>query len=272
VSRFGPERFFLTTTTGNTDFMDQWLGWWLAGAGLCAHVTNVTGDYAAVNVAGPRARDTLAKLADTNLAPESFKYMACREVSVAGVPARLLRIGFVGEAGWEIHYPAAYGAYLWDAILEAGAEFGIAPFGVEAQRILRLEKGHPIIGQDTDALSTPFETELAWCIRDEKTDFIGKSGLAFQRARPSGPRLVGFVTETPDIPEGSTVVAGGRPAGRVTSCRRSPHTGSWIGMAVVPAELSTEGATLQIRFGGASVPARVVHAAFYDPEGGRVRS
>ncbi|MGV8637065.1 aminomethyltransferase, partial [Pseudomonas aeruginosa] len=100
--------------------------------------------------------------ADVDLSAEGFPYLAARTGSVAGIPARLMRVGFVGELGYEIHVPARHGARLWDALMEAGAEFGIRPFGVETQRLLRLEKGHVIISQDTDGMTHPGEIDMQW--------------------------------------------------------------------------------------------------------------
>ena len=130
VARVSDDHFFVTTTSGNVDMIEEWFKWWNAGTGLCAHVTNVTSDYAAVNVAGPHARQTLAKLTDIDLSPSAFRYMRFAQGEIAGIPGMLLRIGFVGEAGWEVHVPAEYGEYLWEAIIDAGSEFGIAPFGL----------------------------------------------------------------------------------------------------------------------------------------------
>jgi sarcosine oxidase subunit alpha len=272
VSRLAESRYFITTTTGNVDFVERWLAWWLAGAGVCAHVTNVTGDYAAVNVAGPRSRDTLRKLTDTDLSPGSFEYMMCREAEIAGVPAVLLRIGFVGETGWEIHYPSCYGEYLWDAILEAGSEYGIRPFGVETQRILRLEKKHAIVGHDTDALSNLLDADMAWCAKFDKEDFIGRPGLEFLGRKPREQKLIGFVAETNvAIAEGSVVLHNSKPVGRVTSCRVSPYLHRAIGMAWVPETSSGADKQIHIRSNGSLLAARVVEEAFYDPEGRRLR-
>ena len=105
--------------------MEEWLKWWSAGSGACAHVVNVTAGYGAVNVAGPQARATLSKLTDHNLSGASSRYMRSSRAMVAGVyRAILLRIGFVGETGWELHFPAEYGEYMWDALMDAGSEFG----------------------------------------------------------------------------------------------------------------------------------------------------
>ena len=175
--------YFVTTTTGNVELIEEWFKWWMAGTGMCAHVTNVTSAYAAINVAGPKARETLSKLTDVDLGPQAFRYMRSAQGTVAGVPAILLRIGFVGESGWELHFPAEYGEYMWDMLMDAGKEFDIAPFGLEAQRILRLEKKHIIVNQDTDSVSNPLESDLEWAVRFDKEDFIGRGGLVGARKR-----------------------------------------------------------------------------------------
>ena len=123
------------------------------------------------------------------------------------MPALLLRIGFVGETGWELHVPAEYGEHLWDALMEAGQEFAIAPFGVEAQRILRLEKKHVIVGQDTDALSNPLEADMAWVVKWDKEDFVGKEALLSVQQRGLRQKLVGFVMRDTLVAEEGSAVA-----------------------------------------------------------------
>jgi sarcosine oxidase subunit alpha len=273
ISRLAEDHYFLTTTTGNLDFVQQWLEWWSAGSGWDVHVTNLTGGLAAVNLAGPLARNVLSKLTDIDLSSQAFPYMACRRASVADIPAILLRIGFVGETGWEIHAPAESGEDLWEALLKAGKEFGIQPFGVEAQRLLRLEKRHVIVGVDTDALTSPYEADMAWTVKLDKADFIGKTALG--RASQSTPKekLVGFVMQEDGVPEdGSAVVADGRPAGRVTSSRFSPAKGRAIGLAWLAAERARDGEEVQIRVQGRPLRARVTEQPFYDPEGARLRT
>ncbi|HEV8674225.1 MAG TPA: 2Fe-2S iron-sulfur cluster-binding protein [Methylomirabilota bacterium] len=273
VARLGDERFLVTTTTGGVEAIEQWFTWWLAGTGRCAHVVNVTGALGAVNVAGPRARELLAPLTDVDLAPAAFPYLGAREGRVAGVPGLWLRIGFVGELGYEIHFPADYGPYLWDALLEAGRPLGIRPFGVEAQRVLRLEKQHLIVTQDTDALTNPFDADLEWIVKLDKADFVGRDALRGARARGSRQRLVGFTLagDGPLPGEGAAVVTDGRPIGRVTSAKWSPHLGRVIGMAWLPAELARDGASFDVRVDGTTRPATVVTRPFYDPAGARLR-
>jgi sarcosine oxidase subunit alpha len=272
VTRLAEDRFYVTTGTGNVDLVEEWFKWWVAGTGICVHVTNLTPGVAAVNVAGPRARETLSKLTDINLSPEKFKYMTSAQGQVAGVPCLLLRIGFVGETGWEVHFPAEYGEHMWDALLDAGKEFGIMPFGVEAQRVLRLEKKHLIPGQDTDVASNPLEADQAWAVRFEKKDFIGKMALAAANERGLRNKLVGFVMQDSAVPrDGDPVVLNGRPVGRVTSARMSPTIQKGFGMAWVPIELAEEGSEIAIQIDGRNTLAKVALQPIYDPEGIRLR-
>ncbi|MBC8115178.1 MAG: FAD-dependent oxidoreductase, partial [Candidatus Saccharimonas sp.] len=165
IARLGDDRFFLTTTTGNADAIDSWFRWWLAARPQWdVRMTNVSGSYAAMNLAGPRSREVLKKLTDADLSSEAMPYLAASECTIAGVSAIVLRIGFVGELGYEIHVPSQFGLHVWEAIMEAGREFSIAPFGIEAQRLLRLEKKHLLPGVDTDALSNPLEADMPWIV------------------------------------------------------------------------------------------------------------
>ena len=272
VTGLAEDHYFVTTTTGNIELIEEWFKWWMAGTGMCAHVTNVTSAFAAINVAGPYARDTLTKLTQIDLSPGAFRYMRSAQGSVAGVPAILLRIGFVGEAGWEIHFPAEYGEHVWDALMEAGREFGIMAFGLEAQRILRLEKKHVIVGQDTDAVSNPLEADMSWVVRFDKEDFIGRGGLLAARERGLRNRLVGFVMRDGGVPEdGDPVVIGPRPVGHVTSARLSPTISRGFGLAWVPAEMAEEGHEITIRVDGRDLPADITLQPVYDPEGKKLR-
>lgn len=272
VSRVAEDRYFITTTTGNIEFVQEWLEWWLAGTGMCVHITNVTGGMGAVNVAGPRARETLTKLTERDLGNRRFGYMRCRQADVAGVPSLMLRIGFVGETGWEIHFPAEYGEHVWDAIMEAGSEFDIRPFGVEAQRVLRLEKKHVIVSVDTDATSNPIESDLAWVAKLDKRDFIGKAAIARAQERDHREMLVGFVMDENEIPpDGAVIIADGQPAGRITSVRYSPVNEKVIGLAWVAAHLAVAGQAITMRIDGRPATAHIVDEPFYDPAQERLR-
>jgi sarcosine oxidase subunit alpha len=273
VVRLADDEFFVTVTTGNTAALERWITWWNADWGLDARVLNVTGAFGAVNLAGPRARSLMAGVTDADVSGESMPYMSAARMDVAGVPSLVLRIGFVGEMGYEIHFPSAYGEHMWKTIMETGRGGGIAAFGLEAQRILCLEKQHILVGQDTDAESDPFEVGLGWMVKEDKDDFLGLRALRDLKERGPRERLVGFTA--PDRwlpPEGASVVRDGGWVGRVTSARRSAAAGSVIGLAWVPAELASDGTTFEIQFGGSHTTGTVRSAPFYDPGGERLRS
>jgi sarcosine oxidase subunit alpha len=237
---------------------------------LDVDVANVTGATAAVSLAGPRSRPVLERVCDdTDLSAEGFPYMGVRQATVAGIPARLLRVGFVGELGWEIHAPSSQGEALWDALLDAGAPEDIRPFGVEAQRILRLEKGHIIIGQDTDALTHPHEVDMGWALGRDKPYFNGARGIDIQMKGGLKRRLAGFVlpADTKVLPqESQLVLRDGDIVGRVTSIVRSPTLGHPVGMAFVQPDQAEPGARISIKGPrGITIDAEIVELPFYDP-------
>lgn len=274
IARLEDQRFFLTTTTGNADAIDSWFRSWLAGRPqLDVRMTNVSGSYAAMNLAGPCAREILKKLTEADLSTDNIPYLAAKQFTIAGVPAIVLRIGFVGELGYEIHVPSHYGLHVWESIIAAGKEFSLVPFGVEAQRLLRLEKKHLLPGTDTDALSNPLEADLPWIVKLDKPDFVGRRSLARATERGLRNRLVGFRIEGGQIPEPpALVIHNGKLGGRVTSCAYSPAAGCAIGLAWVPSEQSHNGDRIEIHVDGQVVTAIVQDEPFFDPTGERQKS
>jgi sarcosine oxidase subunit alpha len=199
--------------------------------------------------------------------------MGARVGTLAGIPVRVLRVGFVGEPGYEIHCPSGYGEALWDTLMEAGAADGIRPFGVEAQRTLRLEKGHIIVGQDTDGLTHPGEAGMEWALGKKKPFYVGKRAIDMQIAKGVARKLVGFALDEASAPcpkECHLVIRDGAIAGRVTSAVASPTLGKVVGLAYVPADLAAPGSKFTIRVENAAlVDATVVATPFYDPDNAR---
>lgn len=274
VARLGEDRFYFTTTTTGSANVYREMTRRNTEWGMRAGIVNATGAYAAMNIAGPKSRDVLAGVTKLDLAEEAFPYLGVREAEVAGVPARLMRVGFVGELGYEIHVPADGALNVWDALVQGGRVHGIRPFGVEAQRLLRLEKGHIIIGQDTDGLTSPFDAATEWAVKMDKAFFIGQRSLRILQRKPPKTRLVGFMLEPmPDHEapkECHLVIRVGDIAGRVTSIAFSPALGRHVGLAFVSPDLAVEGGAFTIRAdGGRMVTARVAKTPFYDPAGER---
>ena len=272
--RFHDNHFYVTATTGGAAAVYQTMLFHNAQWRLDVCVINTTASYAGVNIAGRRARDVVSRVSDDiDLSAEAFPYMGVREGHIAGIPARLLRVGFVGELGYEVHVPASRGEALWDALFEAGKPEGIRPFGIEAQRLLRLEKGHIIINQDTDGLTHPFEANMAWAVARKKPYFVGMRSIAIQQAGGVERKLVGFTVvgaDTPAPKECHLVVRDGEITGRVTSCGRSFVLDKVIGLAYVAPDQADVGSRFQIKIEqGRLIDAEVTALPFYDPEGKR---
>jgi sarcosine oxidase subunit alpha len=276
VGRLADEHWYFTTTTTGAATVYRELQRWNAQWNLRIGIVNATGAYGAMNLAGPLSRKVLAGLTDLDLSNEAFPYLGLRQARVAGIDVRLMRVGFVGELGYEIHVAAEYAPALWDALMGAGLPHGIRAFGVEAQRVLRLEKGHIIIGQDTDGLSTPDEVGLTWAVKMEKPFFVGKRSLEIVRRRGPRQMLVGFELDAAAtvVPkECHLVIREGAIAGRVTSVVRSEALGRTVGLAFVAPDMVPEGTAFNVRAdGGVMVAARVVALPFYDAAGARQKS
>jgi len=272
--RFDEQHFYVTATTGGVDAVYRSMLRWNAEWRLAVDVANVTGAYAGINIAGPKSRRVLAALeCDIDLSAQAFPYMGVRRGLLGGIPVRMLRVGFVGELGYEVHCPASYGEALWDLVMGAGASFGIRPFGVEAQRRLRLEKGHIIVGQDSDGLTTPREADMTSAIAKRKPFFVGKRSIEIQAAlRPLERKLVGFtLPEEAKLPKECTlVIRGDDIVGRVTSAARSETLGAIIGLAYVHPEDAEPGRRIHIKLeDGHYEQGRVVPLPFYDPDNKR---
>jgi sarcosine oxidase subunit alpha len=274
IGRLAPESFYFTTTTGNSATLFREFGRLAAWWGLSVGLVNLTGHYAAINLAGPASREVLRAHTALDLSESAFPYLALREAEVAGAPCRILRVGFVGELGYEIHLPAEHATSLWGALLATGASHGIRPFGVEAQRMLRLEKGHLIVGQDTDGLTNALEIDAPWALKMDKPFFVGQRSLRILAPLPRRQRLVGFTLAAgaPRLPkECHLVLDGADIAGRVTSVGYSPTLQRCIGLALVTPAVAA-GKALRIRIdGGALIDAAIAGLPFYDAAGARQR-
>jgi sarcosine oxidase subunit alpha len=279
--RLADDHFLVHTTSGGSDRIAQWLEEWLQTEWhhYKVYVTPVTEQWAQFAVAGPKARAVLEKLQPSfGLGNEEFPFMSFREGLIGGYPVRCFRISFSGELSFEVATPSNYGQGLWDALLAAGAEFGIEPYGTEALHVLRAEKGFIVVGDETDGTVTPFDVGLGGLVSKKKKDFIGKRSLeqSFLKA-PGRKQLVGLLTEDPAVvlPDGAHAVAEVKPAppmktiGHVTSTYFSPTLERSIAMALIEDGRARMGETLAFPLETGVVRAKVVEPVFYDKEGER---
>lgn len=279
--RLADDHFLMHTTSGGADRIGAWLEEWLQTEWtiLKAYVTPVTEQWAQFAVAGPLSRKVLEKLeGDFDLSAEAFPFMSMKAGTLAGCPVRVYRISFSGELSFEIATPANYGRGLWEAILEAGEEFGIEAYGTEALHVLRAEKGFIVIGDETDGTVTPHDVGLDALVAKKKRDFIGKRSLDLAHLKaPGRKQLVGLLTEDAQevLPDGAHAVAEVRPSppmktiGHVTSSYWSPTLSRSIAMALIENGRLRMGDTLSFPLQDRVVRAKVVEPVFYDKEGKR---
>jgi sarcosine oxidase subunit alpha len=284
TTRLGEQHFLMSTTSGGAARVLAWLEEWLQTEWpeLQAYCTSVTEQWATVSLSGPRCRELVAELVDDiDLDPEQMPHMSCREGHVGGVPARLFRISFTGELGYEIQIPARYGLALWERCVERGARLGLTPFGTEAMHVLRAEKGYIIVGQETDGTITPADLGMDWIVGKKKPDFIGQRSLArADMVRPGRKQLVGLLPRNPEelLEEGAQIVADPNQSvpmamiGHVTSSYRSPSLGRPFALALVRDGRARMGETLFVPMPDRAIAVTVTEPVFIDQDGERLRA
>ena len=283
TTRIAENHYHMTTTTGGAARVMGWIEEWLQTEWPDKEVyaTSVTEQWAVASLNGPNARKVLEKLTDLALDSDTFPFMSMKTATVAGIPARIYRISFTGELSFEINVPARYGLALWQAIMQAGDEFGITPYGTEAMHVLRAEKGFIIVGQDSDSTMTPMDMGMDWIVSKKKEDFVGKRSFSrTDTARPDRKQLVGLLTDNPKfvLPEGAHVVKELKSAppmemlGHVTSSYMSPNVGRSIAMAMIKDGFNRKGQTLHVpAMDGSSQTVKVTDPIFFDTQGERGR-
>jgi sarcosine oxidase, subunit alpha len=283
--RLADDHFLMHTTSGGADRIAAHLEEWLQTewTQYKVFVTPVTEQWAQFAIAGPRARDVLAKLSpDFDMSHDAFAHMDFRQGKLGPYPVRAFRISFSGEQSYEIATPANNGQGLWNAILEAGQEFGIEPYGTEALHVLRAEKGYIVIGDETDGTTTPHDVGLSGLVSKKKTDFLGKRSLEQSYlAGPNRKQLVGLLTEDPQevLPDGAYAVRAVKDKppmemiGQVTSTYMSPTLGRSIAMALIENGRARMGETIAFPLeGGKVIRAKISDFVFYDKEGARLNA
>lgn len=275
------DHYIMTTTSSGAATVWEWIENWLQTEHpeWQVHVTPVTTSYASINIAGPKSRELLARVVEgVDLSNASFRYMNVRQGTIAGIANCFMwRIGFTGELSYEIHVPASYGLHVWEVLFDAGSDLGVGAFGIEAQRIMRLEKGHFIVGQDTDGLTVGYGADLDWCIKLDKDDFVGKPELQWQSQRTNYQRLVGLQPLDPNVvpAEASQLVEGKKSiVGRVTSSRFSPTLNRSICLGYVEPRLAIPGTVVTCQLPDRSrIQLRVIQGlSHFDTDGLRMKS
>jgi sarcosine oxidase, subunit alpha len=278
----GENHFVMTTTTGGAAHVYEWLESYhqTEWPELEVYFNTVTDHWSTATITGPNSRKLLAELTDFDLSNENFSFMDWKQMTVAGVPARVFRISFTGELSFEINVQANYGMHVWEKLIEAGAKYDLTPYGTETMHILRAEKGFIITGQDTDGSMHPYDLGMGWCVSNQKPfSFIGKRGMNREDCvRENRKQLVGLKTTNPKdvIPEGAQAVLNPDAPipipmeGHITSSYWSENLGHSIAMGVIKGGLDKMGEKVYYPLAdGRVIEAEICSPIFFDPKGER---
>jgi 4-methylaminobutanoate oxidase (formaldehyde-forming) len=269
VTRLAEDRFRLVTGTAFGNHDGAWIRQHLADDSVV--VDDVTSKYACLALWGPRAREILQPLSESDLSHGAFGYMSAKEINVGAVPCLAVRVTFVGELGWELYCPSEYAVGLWDSLMSAGQPHGLIPGGYRAIDSLRLEKGYRVWGSDVTTTDSPYEAGLGFAVKMNKGEFIGRDAL--ERAGEPTRRLACLVLDEPrSVVLGSEPVRfEGRAVGRVTSGGYGYSVESSIAYAYLPSELVEPGTRLSVGVFGRDVAAEVRAEPLFDPSMEKVR-
>lgn len=265
ISRVDETTFHLSFTSGGASHAEAWIRDWAHGFGVDVRIVDRTHSLGAINVTGPRASELL----DRAGLSEPMAFMRHRTEVIGEVPCHVYRLSFTGETSYELHHPVRHSIDLWRALLELGADLGVAPHGLQTLQTLRLEKGHIIIGMDTEPDSTPRRLGMDWAVKMDKPEFVGKPALTRTAKIPLTKKLVGLAVDGRPAPvDGAPVYVDGSISGYVTSAAWSPTLGRSVMLAWVDL---VDGEVPGVVMVG-DREAHHVPTPFYDPGGNRARA
>ena len=278
VIKTGENDYYLTTSTGRAGQTAEWIRYHTRFDGWDFHIVNLTDAMGVINLSGPNARKVLEKVVEEDVSNQAFPFSGCRDLTIKGIKARAMRLGFVGELSYELHVPSSYMPGLWDLIEEAGREFNIRNFGVEAQNVLRLEKGHIILGQESEQRTNLLDLGLGflWDRSKVEAQTVGAAALRQVEGQTGRLTLVGVKMEDPERPaRDGSIIVDDRIRGHICTMRKSFTLNESVGLALVESELAEPETRLGIyqdECRGKLVYGVTAKAPFYDPEGKRMRS
>lgn len=279
ITKLAEDRFYVVTGTGFATHDFDWIRRSIP-EGMDANLVDTTSAYSVLALMGPNARDILQSCCNDDLSNESFPFMTAREIHLAGAPVLAIRVTYVGELGWELHIPVEFGATVYDALIEAGEQFGLANAGYRAIESLRLEKGYRAWGADIGPDHTPPMAGLGWAVKLKSAiKFQGREALENAAAEPLPRLLAGFAVENTEaaLLGRETIYRDGERVGWLSSGGFGYTIGKPIGYGYVRNDKGVDAAFVmsgnyQLEVAGELVPASVSLTPFYDPSGARIRA
>jgi dimethylglycine dehydrogenase len=273
ITKISDDKYYVVSAAAAESHDLDWM-WKLMPQDGSVTIDNVTSRYGGLVLSGPRSRDVLAKLTEADLSNEAFPFLTMRNIVIGLCETRALRIGFVGELGWEIHCPIENVRPIYQALMEAGEEFGIANYGLRALNSLRLEKGYLVVGGEITSERTPLEAGQDRFIDFNKGDFIGRQALLNQKQAGLKDRLALMVVEADDADciGDEPVYIGDEIVGRISSGGYGHHLGKSLAMGYIDTEAAKPGTKVEIAILGERRPAVTVEIPPYDPKNEKLRA
>ena len=273
ITRLAADHFYVLSAAAAQLYDKDQLTWRMSDADDVS-ITDVTDDYGVLILAGPKSRDVLKTVTDTDLSSPSFRWLTAKTRTVAGVDGvRLLRMTYVGELGWELHVPRAGMQAVFDALMKAGAPHGLSLFGTYAMNSLRMEKGYRGWGSELTAEIDMFEASMERFIRLDKPDFTGKTASLSRRQKGPRMKLVYMSVDNTDSDcvGNEPVYRDGKVVGVTTSGAFGHATGKSLAFAYVPPDAAAEGTAFDIMMFGEMRKARIISESIWDPDNARIR-
>jgi dimethylglycine dehydrogenase len=274
LTRVGPERFYLISA-GSLEGHDFDVLEKLLPADNSVRLDKVTTQRGVLVLAGPRSREVLAKVADIDVSNKAFPWLTARRLSIKAAAVIAMRVNFVGELGYELHHPIEMQNAIFDALMAAGAPFGVKPFGIRAMDSLRLEKSYKLVGRELSIEYAALESGLERFVDLDKGPFLGRDALVAWKSKGFANKLVMLeihgATEA-DARGSEPVMKDGAMIGRTTSGGYGWRVGKSLALAMVKPEFARVGDALEIRILGEIHRAIVVPDSPYDPKNAGLRS
>ncbi|MEO3430469.1 FAD-dependent oxidoreductase [Pelagibius sp. CAU 1746] len=272
VTRLGENHFYIVTGSGFGVHDAHWIESQLPKDGS-AFLIEVTSGKAVVNLCGPKARQVLEQVAEEDVSNEAFPFATARQITIGAAPVLAIRIGYVGELGWELHVPTEYGAHVYETLQAAGAPLGLRDVGYRAIESLRLEKGYVYWSADVTPDYSPYEAGLGFRVHlKSKGDFIGRAALEKQKAEGVARRLCTFtVEEAVPVFGGETILKDGETVGLVSSAGFGTTVGKTVLYGYLPSKLAKED-EFEIESFGQHFRARRTAGPLYDPQNERLKA
>jgi dimethylglycine dehydrogenase len=270
LTRLGEDRFYALSAAA-AELRDRDLLLQSLSPGEPVRIDNVTEDRGVLVLSGPRSRELLSSLTDADLGNDAFPWLRAREIHIAGAPVRALRVSYIGELGWELHLPIESLSDLYDALWEAGGQYGIANYGLYAVNTMRIEKGYKAWSTELTNELNMLEADMPRFIDFKKTDFVGKAATLEQAPRPLKIVYVEVAATDTDARGGEPVLVRDRCVGVVTSGAHGHRVEKSLAFACVTPEFAAPGSGFEVLIQGERRSATVLASAAFDPDNSRMR-